>query len=205
MSLERPRGSRIAPVGVSRQKILDTLESRGGELADPSGMATPLLRELVGYTGGANGFVALLKSMEEAGQITRDVRGRRCFRISLTNKKKAGASRSSSAPTPSLVTQPSPQKVVDPETVTDDVKGLAWALLQATVEVLNNQGSPSPQLLEEAQREIQALTNRVVDLEQQLEDARQLVAEAPERGEPRADVTMQAIRELVQHRRDGVR
>ena len=55
--------------------------SNHGPVEDREGRATALLKDAVGYTGTSLGFVQLISSMEKAGHITREVRGKRTYRI----------------------------------------------------------------------------------------------------------------------------
>jgi hypothetical protein len=54
-----------------------------GEVYDKDGMASPRLSAAVGYPGSSIAFAQLLSGMERAGIITREVRGKRTYRISL--------------------------------------------------------------------------------------------------------------------------
>jgi hypothetical protein len=55
--------------------------SNHGPVEDREGRATAILKDAVGYTGTSLGFVQLISSMEKAGHITREVRGKRTYRI----------------------------------------------------------------------------------------------------------------------------
>lgn len=66
-----------------RAKILSVLLQ--GDIADPSGQATPMLREHTGHRH-TNSLSGVLGQMEQAGLIKRDVNGRRTYRIALTAK-----------------------------------------------------------------------------------------------------------------------
>lgn len=54
------------------------------EVNDPTGMASTRLAEAVGYPGSSVAFAQLLSGMERDGLISREVRGKRTYRISLT-------------------------------------------------------------------------------------------------------------------------
>ena len=56
-----------------------------GEIADPTGMASTRLAEAVGYPGSSVAFAQLLSGMERDGLISREVRGKRTYRITLTD------------------------------------------------------------------------------------------------------------------------
>jgi hypothetical protein len=55
--------------------------SNYGPVEDREGRATAVLKDAVGYAGTSLGFVQLISSMEKAGHITREVRGKRTYRI----------------------------------------------------------------------------------------------------------------------------
>src|SRR5262252_2995534 len=54
------------------------------EIADPTGMASTRLAEAVGYPGSSVAFAQLLSGMERDGLISREVRGKRTYRIALS-------------------------------------------------------------------------------------------------------------------------
>jgi hypothetical protein len=53
------------------------------EVADGTGMASTRLAEAVGYPGSSVAFAQLLSGMERDGLISREVRGKRTYRIAL--------------------------------------------------------------------------------------------------------------------------
>jgi hypothetical protein len=68
-----------------------------GEITDSTGMASTRLAEAVNYPGSSVAFAQLLSGMERDGLISREVRGKRTYRITLTGS--GGAAR------PGLVAQ----------------------------------------------------------------------------------------------------
>jgi hypothetical protein len=54
------------------------------EIVDATGMASTRLAEAVGYPGSSVAFAQLLSGMERDGLITREVRGKRTYRIALS-------------------------------------------------------------------------------------------------------------------------
>ena len=64
-------------------------------MADGAGMASTRLAEAVGYPGSSVAFAQLLSGMERDGLISREVRGKRTYRITL-----------SAAPAARLATEP---------------------------------------------------------------------------------------------------
>jgi hypothetical protein len=61
------------------------------ELFDAHGMASTQLAAAVGYPGSSVAFAQLLSGMERSGLIRRDVRGKRTYRISLSDAGLGGA------------------------------------------------------------------------------------------------------------------
>ena len=55
------------------------------EIADRTGMASTRLAEAVGYPGSSVAFAQLLSGMERDGLISREVRGKRTYRIALSS------------------------------------------------------------------------------------------------------------------------
>ncbi len=87
-------GSRLARAGTrrtagrrravgTRDKIIAHLAAVA-EIADPGGMASTKLAEAVGYPGSSVAFAQLLSGMERDGLITREVRGKRTYRITMS-------------------------------------------------------------------------------------------------------------------------
>jgi hypothetical protein len=60
------------------------------EVADGTGMASTRLAEAVGYPGSSVAFAQLLSGMERDGLISREVRGKRTYRIALSAPAAAG-------------------------------------------------------------------------------------------------------------------
>jgi len=77
---KRP-GVRRRAVG-TRERIAAHLVEVG-EITDPTGMASTKLAEAVGYPGSSVAFAQLLSGMERDGLISREVRGKRTYRITL--------------------------------------------------------------------------------------------------------------------------
>lgn len=66
-----------------RQRVVDYLIEHG-PVADSSGRATSQLKEAVGYSGGDAGFIRIVSLMAEAGEVVREVRGKRTYRIAVS-------------------------------------------------------------------------------------------------------------------------
>jgi hypothetical protein len=74
-------GIRRRAVG-TRDRIISYLGSIT-DISDPGGMASTRLAEAVGYPGSSVAFAQLLSGMERDGLISREVRGKRTYRIIL--------------------------------------------------------------------------------------------------------------------------
>lgn len=79
---ERKRTVRKRATGI-REQVVAFLTEAGGEIYDRDGMASRSLAEAVRYPGSSIAFAQLLSGMERAGIITREVRGKRTYRITL--------------------------------------------------------------------------------------------------------------------------
>ena len=78
----RRTGVRRRAVG-TRDRIIAHL-ALVAEVADGAGMASTRLAEAVGYPGSSVAFAQLLSGMERDGLISREVRGKRTYRITLS-------------------------------------------------------------------------------------------------------------------------
>jgi hypothetical protein len=65
-----------------RTRVIEYLATQG-PIDDKSGRATSRLKEAVGYNGGDAGFIRIVSLMAEAGEIQREVRGKRTYRIAV--------------------------------------------------------------------------------------------------------------------------
>ncbi len=79
---DTPRAVRRRAVG-TRDRIIAHL-AVVAEIADGAGMASTRLAEAVGYPGSSVAFAQLLSGMERDGLISREVRGKRTYRIALS-------------------------------------------------------------------------------------------------------------------------
>jgi myosin heavy subunit len=84
-----------ARLGASRQRIIETLAQH--PIKDKSGRCTSILMEQSGYTGSLTGLSALLKAMDDAGTIQREVKGKRCFAITLVDEELLAAEKARAA------------------------------------------------------------------------------------------------------------
>jgi hypothetical protein len=136
---------------------------------DESGRATSRLKEAVGYAGGDAGFIRIVSLLAESGEIEREVRGKRTYRISATEKGASSASPRSSAPMPPVRLDGSVQTHDD-----FDYDELAAALLSrvartlSAVETAGNGGDQAAW----ARRRIDQLEAKVVSLQRDLARSR---------------------------------
>jgi hypothetical protein len=52
-----------------------------GPIVDPSGYATGVLKDAIGYTGSSVAFIQLIAAMDRDGEIEREIRGKRTYKI----------------------------------------------------------------------------------------------------------------------------
>jgi hypothetical protein len=100
----RRTAARRRAVG-TRDRIVAHL-ARVAEIADRTGMASTRLAEAVGYPGSSVAFAQLLSGMERDGLISREVRGKRTYRIAL-----AGLPATRRATGPGKLADPAPPAV----------------------------------------------------------------------------------------------
>jgi hypothetical protein len=66
----------------ARTRIHQYLRTHGA-VEDPTGYATTALKDAIDYQGTAVAFIQLVAAMDRDGEITREVRGKRTYRIAL--------------------------------------------------------------------------------------------------------------------------
>lgn len=64
----------------ARTRIRQFLATSGA-IVDPSGYATGILKDAVGYTGSSVAFIQLIAAMDREGEIEREIRGKRTYKI----------------------------------------------------------------------------------------------------------------------------
>lgn len=157
-----------------RQRVIDYLVENG-PMHDDSGRATSRLKDAVGYAGGDAGFIRIVSLLAEAGDIEREVRGKRTYRISVTEKGGASVSPPSSRPTPPFVPAP-PVSLAGSATPGDDLDydELAAALLSRvarTLSAVESAGNGGDQAAW-ARRRMDQLEAKVVSLQRDLARAK---------------------------------
>lgn len=76
------------PGHLNRDRIRDFLTA-AGPVDDAGGQATAILRDAVSYEGSDVGFSQLLSAMEQRGEIVREIRGKRTYRIAAVDAEPA--------------------------------------------------------------------------------------------------------------------
>lgn len=143
----------------TRQQVAHYL-TQNGPLDDPSGRATAKLREALGYEGSEASFTQLIANMDRAGQVTREVKGKRTYRIAV--EPGAGVATRSESGTTS----------VDTGDATMDYDQLASALLVQVVQSVTKGNQTKERDGSWARRRIERLERRIDELERELSVAR---------------------------------
>ena len=92
----------------ARNRIRRHLASHG-PLSDGQGLATKRLKQAVGYDGSAVAFIQLIAAMERDGELVRDIRGKRTYRIAVGEDQVVH----SAAPDPAVLETPAGSLGVD--------------------------------------------------------------------------------------------
>jgi hypothetical protein len=136
----------------TRQQVAEYL-TQYGPLEDAKGRATAKLMEALGHTGSAASFTQLISNMDRSGQLTREIRGKRTYRIALATNDLT------------LSFDDGPDEEESPEMDYDKV---ASALL---IQVVQNLTKGTPERDNDgswARRRIERLERRVGELEHDL-------------------------------------
>ncbi|WP_067674499.1 hypothetical protein [Nocardia miyunensis] len=144
----------------ARARIRTYLDEHG-PVCDENGGATTLLREAVGYEGSAVAFIQLITAMDDAGEIVREIRGKRTYSISADElpRESAGPRKRVRPSKQSRSQQPrSAQEPVIPAATAQldiDYDELARALLRELTRVLvaNQADTTAPNRALVAQRD----------------------------------------------------
>ncbi|WP_345527652.1 hypothetical protein [Nocardioides endophyticus] len=81
----------------ARSRIRQYLAT-AGPLDEPSGHATTALKEAIDYQGSSVAFIQLIAAMDRDGEIEREIRGKRTYRISGTGRSAVGIGAPAYAP-----------------------------------------------------------------------------------------------------------
>jgi hypothetical protein len=140
----------------TRQQVTEYLTLHG-PVEDGKGRATAQLMEGVGYVGSIANFAQLISNMDKAGQVTREVKGKRTYRIAASVDEPV--SRAHKGPD-------------GPETAEMDYDKVASALLIQVVQNLTKGQRGGENDGSWARRRIERLERRVNELERDLSQAR---------------------------------
>jgi hypothetical protein len=154
-----------------RQRVIDFLVERG-PVEDKSGRATSRLKQSVGYQGGDAGFIRIVSLMAESGDLVREVRGKRTYRISLSAELAARTPLSSTRPSTglSVMSRPAPDGQIDYEQLAAAVLSrVAKAVSDAEGTDRRNAGDDRAAW---ARRRIDQLEAKVATLQRELARAR---------------------------------
>lgn len=165
----------------ARRRALERLLAQG-EIFDASGRAASILRNDIGYLATSAGFAQLLASMERAGEIRREIRGKRTYRITVgpnanletvpTNGASENASRHQSTVPPAEDSDAVFAVATSGLAPSGDVDydELAYVVLRTAARALLGQpgtpdGGPRPMSSGRAQRRIVSLERNQAELE----------------------------------------
>ncbi len=148
---------------MSRGQIRQQVEQyliQHGPFEDSTGRATAKLKEVLGYEGTNAGFTQLIANMDRAGQLTREVRGKRTYRITAVADGADAA----------LSSVDRPLDVADNAEM--DYDKVASALLLQVVQTLTEGNRQRGSDGSWARRRIERLESRINDLERDLLQAK---------------------------------
>jgi hypothetical protein len=140
----------------SRQKVTQYLVENG-PLDDIAGKATSKLRDAISYEGTATGFTQLLAAMERSGEISRSTKGKRTYRIQISETNGTAVLNKGTAVVPSGE---------------QDYDQIAAALLVRVVETITTGADQRETDDSWARRRIERLERRNTELERALSQAK---------------------------------
>jgi len=160
--------------GHIRQQVAQYL-AQYGPLEDPRGKATSKLREALSYEGSEASFTQLISNMDRAGQLIREVKGKRTYRIAeVEHASQAGTDQESLADS------------VDLEDTAMDYDAVAAALLVQVVQTVTKGNQTKESDGSWARRRIERRERRVDELVRELSvakaEAKTLAAERDQFG-----------------------
>lgn len=154
-----------------RQRVIEHLANHG-PIEDKGGRATSRLKEAVGYAGGDAGFIRIVSLMAESGELEREVRGKRTYRISVSEEAAASAPRRAPGSV-SVVTGDGAAAGERAVSGDFDYDELARALLvRATRALASENDDRGPDQAAWARRRMDQLEAKVVTLQRDLARAR---------------------------------
>lgn len=141
----------------TRQQVVQHL-AQHGPIDDPKGRATAKLRHALDYQGSEASFTQLIANMDRAGQLTREVKGKRTYRIVPVDSSRSDVD-------DDLVT-------TQQTNVEMDYDLLASALLVQAVQTLSQGNRGRESAGSWARRRMERLERRINDLERALTQAK---------------------------------
>lgn len=139
----RPRQAKTRRRAVGTRDRITGYLALIGEITDPAGMASARLATAVAYPGSSVAFAQLLSGMERDGLISREVRGKRTYRITLTTPVPVRTAREPASGTPA---PPEAPPVPFPATI--DYDALARRVLVHLVRCLSELNAAEVMALE---------------------------------------------------------
>lgn len=141
----------------TRKQVLQHL-TQHGPIEDSTGRATAKLRQALGYQGSQENFTQLIANMDRAGQLTREVKGKRTYRIVPVDSSPSNVDN-----------KPAKMRQTD---VDMDYDTLASALLVQVVQTLSQGHRGRETDGSWARRRIERLERRIDDMERDLSQAK---------------------------------
>ena len=136
----------------TRQQVVEYL-AQHGPLTDSNGKATAKLRAAIGFRGTEAAFTQMIASMDRAGTLCRDIRGKRTYLIATANG----------------VTELGNDPATNASEMADmDYDKIASALLIRAVQAITEQGKGRASDSAWARRRVDRLDRRIGELESEL-------------------------------------
>ena len=147
-----------------------------GPVVDPSGYATGVLKDAIGYSGSSVAFIQLIAAMDREDEIEREIRGKRTYRISGVGAPEGVATTvaPTTGRTDSMVTAVS---VPGQPTIELDYRKLAQALVHELLVATASAGSVAAASTATGQDESERLSAERDEYARRLEIARQKLDE----------------------------
>jgi hypothetical protein len=143
----------------ARTRIRDYLAERGA-IVDPSGRATSVLKDAIGYEGSAVAFIQLVTAMDKNSELVREIRGKRTYRISspasvapAVAPPRAPSASAQSTPPARPTPSPLPERAGAGAQLEVNYDELARALLRETWRLAEASASQDTRELEAARQE----------------------------------------------------
>ena len=158
-----------------RNRIVEYLATHGA-VEDSSGKATSVLKKAIGYEGTDAGFTQVVAAMAKAGLLTRQIKGKRTYRISHSGKSdiRGGVAAPGATVKGLWTTTSSPQRLLAQvtrvaATPTDTSESASWA--RRRLEQLEARNAALQRDVARANAEAEAIAAERDVLQNQLEAA----------------------------------